>query len=150
MLTIHTAGTMPTGQHKGQDMDIDEFEKQMQPSAKRSKLEPFQAQIFELKSKGYANWQVCEWLVTNGVKVSQEGLRKFIKSRESTHTATQPAAKSESPPPAAPLTVETEKDEPPSPTEGTKAKAERKASKYLGGNPLDFNVDNLLNPKEQK
>lgn len=131
-------------------MDIDEFEKRMQPSAKRSKLEPFQAQIFELKSKGYANWQVCEWLVANGVKVSQEGLRKFIKSRESTHTATPTAARSETTIPAAPLTFETEKDEPSSPTEGTKAKAERKASKYIGGNPLDFNVDNLLNPKEQK
>ncbi len=63
-------------------MDINEFEKRMQPRAKRSKLEPFQAQIFELKTKGYANWQVCEWLSENGVKISQEGLRKFIKSRD--------------------------------------------------------------------
>jgi hypothetical protein len=70
-------------QYKGRKMDIEEFEKQVQPRAKRSKLEPFQAQIFELKTKGYANWQVCEWLAANGVKVSQEGLRKFIKSRES-------------------------------------------------------------------
>ncbi len=69
-------------QHKGQKMDIEEFEKQVQPRAKRSKLEPFQAQIFELKAKGYANLQVCEWLAANGVKVSQEGLRKFIKSRD--------------------------------------------------------------------
>lgn len=63
-------------------MDIDEFEKNMQPKAKRSRLEPFQAQIFELKTKGYANWQVCEWLAANGLKISQEGVRKFIKSRE--------------------------------------------------------------------
>lgn len=63
-------------------MDIEEFEKQQQPRAKRSRLIPFQAQIFELKAKGYANWQVCEWLAANGLKVSQEGLRKFIKSRE--------------------------------------------------------------------
>jgi len=63
-------------------MDIEEFEKQVEPRAKRSRLEPFQAQIFELKAKGYANWQVCEWLAANGVKVSQEAVRKFIKSRE--------------------------------------------------------------------
>ena len=63
-------------------MDIEEFEKQVQPRAKRSRLEPFQAQIFELKAKGYANWQVCEWLAANGLKISQEAVRKFIKSRE--------------------------------------------------------------------
>lgn len=63
-------------------MDIEEFEKKVEPRAKRSRLEPFQAQIFELKTKGYANWQVCEWLAANGLKVSQEAVRKFIKSRE--------------------------------------------------------------------
>lgn len=79
-------------QHKGQEMDINEFEKRMQPRAKRSKLEPFQAQIFELKAKGYANWQVCEWLSENGVKVSQEGLRKFIKSRDGSAPPSMPSA----------------------------------------------------------
>ena len=63
-------------------MDIEEFEKKVKPRAKRSRLEPFQAQIFELKAKGYANWQVSEWLATNGLKVSPEAVRKFIKSRE--------------------------------------------------------------------
>lgn len=69
-------------QHKGQKMDIEEFEKKVQPGAKRSRLEPFQVQIFELKAKRYTNWQVCEWLAANGVNVSQEAVRKFIKSRE--------------------------------------------------------------------
>lgn len=76
---------------KGQEMDIKEFEKKMQPRAKRSKLEPFQAQIFELKAKGYANWQVCTWLSENGIKVSQEGLRKFIKSRDGTAQPSMPS-----------------------------------------------------------
>ena len=67
---------------QGRMMDIEEFEKKVQPRAKRSRLEPFQAQIFELKEKGYANWQVCEWLAANDLKVSQEAVRKFIKSRE--------------------------------------------------------------------
>ena len=74
-------------------MDIEEFEKRQQPRAKRSRLEPFQAQIFELKAKGYANWQVCEWLAANGLKVSPEAVRKFIKSRDgSTSPASMPSA----------------------------------------------------------
>lgn len=75
-------------------MDIEEFEKRQQPRAKRSRLEPFQVQIFELKAKGYANWQVCQWLAENGLKISQEGLRKFIKSREnsSPSPASMPSA----------------------------------------------------------
>ena len=74
-------------------MDIEEFEKRQQPRAKRSRLEPFQAEIFELKAKGYANWQVCEWLAANGLKVSPEAVRKFIKSRDgSTSPASMPSA----------------------------------------------------------
>lgn len=73
---------MSAGQHKGQRMDVKEFEQQMQPKAKRSRLEPFHAQIFELKEKGYANWQICKYLADNGINISQEGLRKFIKSRD--------------------------------------------------------------------
>lgn len=73
---------MSADQHKGHQMDVKEFEKQMEPKAKRSRLEPFQAQIFELKEKGYANWQICKYLEDNGITISQEGLRKFIKSRD--------------------------------------------------------------------
>lgn len=63
-------------------MNIEEFEKQVQPRAKRSKLEPFKDQIFELKAKGYTNLQVSEWLALNEMKVSSEAVRKFIKTRE--------------------------------------------------------------------
>jgi len=77
-------------------MDIEEFEKQVEPRAKRSRLEPFQAQIFELKAKGYANWQVCEWLAANGLKVSQEAVRKFIKSREGKERVHAPVSGSQS------------------------------------------------------
>ena len=73
-------------------MDIEEFEKQERPRAKRSRLEPFQAQIFELKAKGYANWQVCQWLEANGLKVSQEAVRKFITSRDGSTPAPAPAS----------------------------------------------------------
>lgn len=60
-------------------MDIEEFEKQVKPSAKRSRLEPFRAQIFELKAKGYADWQVKDWLAANGVEVSRQAVQQFIK-----------------------------------------------------------------------
>ncbi|MET3109099.1 hypothetical protein AAKU58_003948 [Oxalobacteraceae bacterium GrIS 1.18] len=62
-------------------MDIDEFEKNTTPRAKRSQLEPFIEQIFELKRKGYSNLQISEWLKANKIEVTQEAVRKFIKSR---------------------------------------------------------------------
>lgn len=63
-------------------MEIDEFVKKHHPKAKRlSRLDPHLAGILELKNKGYANWQICEWLAENEVKISIEGLRKFLKSR---------------------------------------------------------------------
>jgi hypothetical protein len=65
-----------------QGMDTTEFQKRVKPRAKRSKLEPFQLQIFELKTKGYAIGQICEWLAENDVKVSRQGLAKFIKSHD--------------------------------------------------------------------
>ncbi len=73
---------MPTTQHKGAtNMDIEEFAKQVQPRAKRSQLDPYKEQIFTLKARGYANWQIRDWLETVGIKCSQEAVRKFIKSR---------------------------------------------------------------------
>jgi len=60
-------------------MDIEEFEKRVKPSAKRSRLEPFRSQIFELKAKGYADWQVRDWLAENGLEVSRQAVQQFIK-----------------------------------------------------------------------
>lgn len=80
-------------------MDITEFEKTTKPKAKKSKLEPFKASIFELKEKGYANWQIRDWLVSNGIKITQEGVRTFIKSRigtESVVTVTAPQTTTDS------------------------------------------------------
>lgn len=97
-------------------MDIEEFEKQVPPKAKRSRLEPFAAQIFALKAKGYTNEQVRDWLASNSEKVSVEGVRKFIKSRENDQpaatgvstgappTPTPPKAAAK-PAPAAPVTM---------------------------------------------
>ena len=72
-------------------MDIDEFQQQNPPRAKRSKLEPFIDQIRALKTNGYANWQVCEWLATNDVKISVAGFRKFWIKSEQNRLAAPPA-----------------------------------------------------------
>jgi hypothetical protein len=68
---------------KGQAMDINEFIKQVKPRAKRSQLDPFKSQIFELRELGYANGQIRDWLATNGIEVTQESVRKFVVTRES-------------------------------------------------------------------
>ena len=72
-------------------MDIKEFVKQVKPRAKRSQLDPFKSQIFELRALGYANGQIRDWLATNGVEVTQESVRKFVVTRES--ASAQPANK---------------------------------------------------------
>ena len=76
---------------KGQAMDINEFIKQVKPRAKRSQLDPFKTQIFELRALGYANGQIRDWLATNGIEVTQESVRKFVVTRESANG--QPATK---------------------------------------------------------
>lgn len=76
---------------KGQAMDINEFIKQVKPRAKRSQLDPFKSQIFELRELGYANGQIRDWLATNGIEVTQESVRKFVVTRES--ASAQPAQK---------------------------------------------------------
>lgn len=127
-------------------MDIEEFEKRQKPRARRSRLEPFKEQIFELKAKGYANWQISEWLEANGVKVSKESVRKFIKSRENEaenapHEVTAPTA--ENP-------VERQKEaaaEPASSTTEKPAKPgkfEKKQPKTFGHSALSDGIEDLL------
>lgn len=62
-------------------MDISEFEKRVKPGGKRSKLEQFKAQIFELKRKGYADWQVREFLAENKITVSRQAIQQFCKKQ---------------------------------------------------------------------
>jgi hypothetical protein len=76
---------------KGKAMDINEFIKQVRPRAKRSQLDPFKSQIFELRALGYANGQIRDWLAMNGIEVTQESVRKFVVTRES--ASAQPAQK---------------------------------------------------------
>lgn len=73
-------------------MDINEFVKRVQPRKKRSRLIPFADQIAQLKAQGYTDLQIRGWLAENGVEVSREAVRKFIKN--AAKSGTQQAAES--------------------------------------------------------
>lgn len=69
-------------------MDIEEFIKQVQPRKKRSRLLPFADQIRLLKQQGYTDLQIRDWLAANGIEVSREAVRKFIKKAPETSSQT--------------------------------------------------------------
>ncbi len=139
-------------------MDIEEFEKQVQPSGKRSRLEPFRSQIFELKAKKYADWQVRDWLASNGLKVSRQAVQQFFKKEakaERVHAplvSTNPqrvhAAINTAPPAAASqgLTPKSERQAPDAPRDdmagksqiqANKARRERKAQQFIKDEPTN-------------
>lgn len=61
-------------------MDVEEFARVVKPRRKRSRLLPFKDQIHTLKTQGYTDMQIRDWLARNNVKVSRESVRKFIKN----------------------------------------------------------------------
>lgn len=149
-------------------MDIEEFEKRVQPSAKRSRLEPFRSQIFELKAKGYADWQVRDWLAANGLEISRQAVQQFFKKEakaERVHalpTSPNPqrlhAAINTEPPAAAPqgLTPKGEAQAPDEPEddligksqiETNKARRERKAQQFIKDEPTN-SIIKLLKDKK--
>lgn len=77
-------------------MDINEFVQRVQPRKKRSRLIPFAGQIKALKMQGYTDLQIRDWLAANGIEVSRESVRKFIKNAaksdvgQAVETTTQP------------------------------------------------------------
>ena len=60
-------------------MNVDDYAREVKPHHKRSKLLAFKEQIRALKQKGFSDMQVRDWLAQNGVQVSRENVRKFIK-----------------------------------------------------------------------
>lgn len=123
---------------KGHVMDIEEFKSKVSPSAKRSRLEPFRSQILELKSNGYADWQVRDWLAGNGLEVSRQAVQQFFKK------AAANSKQSEPPPQKAISTVGTPSThEPVSEVEITetqnieteRARRERKAQQFIRDEP---------------
>lgn len=60
-------------------MDIKEFLDKVQPGKKVSRLQKYTQEIRELKSKGYTDDQIRQWLAKNNVVVSREAVRRFAK-----------------------------------------------------------------------
>jgi phage-related baseplate assembly protein len=71
-------------------MDIEEFVTKVQPGKKINRLKKYEGQIKKLKSDGYTDQQVREWLATVGVEISREAVRRFAKRI----TADQPTSHS--------------------------------------------------------
>lgn len=64
--------------------DIDDFirEKNPNPKQKRSKLDAFHDEIFQLKEMGFSEKVIVEFLLEKkNVKVAQQTLNQFIRSR---------------------------------------------------------------------
>lgn len=68
-------------------MDIKEFVKGVQPRKKRSRLIPFKEQIMSLKTQGYTDLQIRDWLALNKIDVSREMVRKFVAQQATEMTA---------------------------------------------------------------
>jgi hypothetical protein len=60
-------------------MDVEDFTREVKPHHKRSRLEKFKVEIRDLKARGYSDMQIRDWLAENGISVSRENVRKFIK-----------------------------------------------------------------------
>lgn len=60
-------------------MDIEEFVSKVQPGKKINRLKQYESEIKQLKSNGYTDQQVREWLATIGIEISREAVRRFAK-----------------------------------------------------------------------
>lgn len=67
-------------------MDIEEFSKTVPPGKKKSRLNKYENEIKLLKSKSYTDDQVREWLSKNGLNVSREAVRQFVKKNTESQT----------------------------------------------------------------
>lgn len=66
-------------------MDLNEFVQHVQPRKKLSRLISFKDPILTLKAQGYSDLQIRDWLAGNGIEVSRETVRKFIKNSAPAH-----------------------------------------------------------------
>lgn len=64
-------------------MDIEEFKRLNEPKARRSRLDLFRTEIFDLRLSGYSHDQIAEWLKTKSIEVSTEAIRKYVKKHAS-------------------------------------------------------------------
>lgn len=80
----HWPANQQTDAHN--NMDINEFLKNVQPGKKVSRLKKYEQEISELKSKGYTDDQIRQWLAQNDLVVSREAVRRFAKKISQTAT----------------------------------------------------------------
>jgi hypothetical protein len=60
-------------------MDIEQFVKKHKPRMRTSKLDKYAQEIKTLKDRKFTDEQIREWLATNGIQVSREAVRQFVK-----------------------------------------------------------------------
>lgn len=60
-------------------MDIEEFVQKHQPGMRTSRLDKYAKEIKALKEKKYTDEQIREWLATNGLQISREAIRRYVK-----------------------------------------------------------------------
>lgn len=126
-------------------MNMDEFKKMVKPAGKRSRLEPFRDQIFELKAQGYTDNQVCDYLSSNNITISRQSLYKFVNKKthgNSLLTLSSESINSNNPDNTA-LTIEPTKVE----FVSEKAKRDQIANKYIKDGPTSPVLRKLLKEK---
>jgi hypothetical protein len=81
-------------------MDVEDFTREVQPHHRRSRLEKYKQEIRDLKKQGYSDMQVRDWLAQNGIAVSRENVRKFIKRHLTKEDTAQVSEQPSAAPPA--------------------------------------------------
>jgi hypothetical protein len=72
-------------------MDIEEFVQKHQPGMRTSRLDKYAKEIKALKEKKYTDEQIREWLATNGLQISREAIRRYVKKLTTGSQSTTPA-----------------------------------------------------------
>ena len=75
-------------------MDIEEFSRSVTPRARRSRLDPFKKEILLLKERGFADWQVRDWLASNGLRVTRQAVQQFVHKHWNPGTTPLPEGQS--------------------------------------------------------
>jgi hypothetical protein len=71
-------------------MDIEEFVQKHQPGMRTSRLDKYAKEIKALKEKKYTDEQIREWLATNGLQISREAIRRYVKKLTAGSQSTTP------------------------------------------------------------
>lgn len=63
-------------------MDLDAFKQVTTPAHRRSKLDPFSAEIAALLVDGYSYAQVVTWLEGKGISITKQSLGEWVQRRK--------------------------------------------------------------------